>query len=463
MLNFKKLIKEAHLGNPLNEVDSLNDPALVKARASQMKRDKIEADEKAKQAALNKKYGSSFMDKLNAELDLKGELEDLKQEREIIMIDMEEEAEPEGGPIADRYGERLNQIDMRIADIQEELDDLRMYESVNEEVTQKQIDDIEDSGNIDIAYKKAMKLLNSLKDKEDESVNEGLEGKPQNYVKYTTQDGETAKSGLMSKREAIYKERDLVDSGVKKSAVWRIQKHVDLNGKPYTIDTELDKEIDYRKDEKGRPIKEITTTPVSGTKAGFTYSLDNRKYVLTNDVEGAQIGDYTNITLPKGTVLYNLPGGLMADHESLRQYAKLSGNIYFDKPTYAGIGIRRMPDILTAIENNSNVIEESLNENMGEWPKELTSRYSDEYRFELEKVTPTYQDKPGRAKYRVIDIESGELKGTPVFGTPESLMAFADDLIKPQGGRQSSHFGTNEGTVLELQNTLRENLKNRLK
>ena len=71
-----------------------------------------------------------------------------------------------------------------------------------------------------------------------------------------------------------------------------------------------------------------------------------------------------------------------------------------------------------------------MDENMGEWPKELTSRYSDEYRFELEKVSPTYQDKPGRAKYRVIDIESGELKGTPVFGTPESLMAYADDLIK---------------------------------
>tara|TARA_R100000908_G_C3752562_1_gene147029 strand:+ start:103 stop:2499 length:2397 start_codon:yes stop_codon:yes gene_type:complete len=38
-----------------------------------------------------------------------------------------------------------------------------------DEVTQKEIDDIENSGNIDIAYKKAMKLLNSLK---DESVNE---------------------------------------------------------------------------------------------------------------------------------------------------------------------------------------------------------------------------------------------------------------------------------------------------
>ena len=82
-----------------------------------------------------------------------------------------------------------------------------------------------------------------------------------------------------------------------------------------------------------------------------------------------------------------------------------------------------------------------MDENMGEWPKELTSRYSDEYRFELEKVSPTSQDKPGRAKYRLIDIESGELKGTPVFGTPESLMDFADDLVKKQGGTQSTNLG----------------------
>tara|TARA_B100000963_G_scaffold185748_1_gene161444 strand:+ start:1318 stop:2340 length:1023 start_codon:yes stop_codon:yes gene_type:complete len=84
-----------------------------------------------------------------------------------------------------------------------------------------------------------------------------------------------------------------------------------------------------------------------------------------------------------------------------------------------------------------------MDEDMGEWPKKLTSRYSDEYRFEFD---PTYEDKLGRAKYRVIDIESGELKGTPIFEKPKSLRAYADNLIKPQGGTQSSHFGTNEGT-----------------
>jgi hypothetical protein len=128
----KNLLKRNFMDEAEDRVDEIdmNDPVLMKARAAQMADEK----EKAKQAALDKKYGSSFMDKLDAELDLKGELEDLKQEREMIMIDMEQEAEPEGGEIADRYGERLNQIDMRIADIQEELDDLRMYESINEDL-----------------------------------------------------------------------------------------------------------------------------------------------------------------------------------------------------------------------------------------------------------------------------------------------------------------------------------------
>ena len=63
---------------------------------------------KAKQAALDKKYGSSFMDKLDAELDLKAplNLKTWEHEREMLMIDMEEEAEPEGGEIADRYGRK---------------------------------------------------------------------------------------------------------------------------------------------------------------------------------------------------------------------------------------------------------------------------------------------------------------------------------------------------------------------
>jgi hypothetical protein len=85
---------------------------------------------------------------------------------------------------------------------------------------------------------------------------EFVKGTPQYYVKYTTLDGKEVKSELMSKREAIYKERDLVDSGIKKSSVYKIQKNIDLNGKEYEIEYELDKDIEYRTDEKGKPIAE---------------------------------------------------------------------------------------------------------------------------------------------------------------------------------------------------------------
>jgi len=99
---------------------------------------------------------------------------------------------------------------------------------------------------------------------------------------------------------------------------------------------------------------------------------------------------------------------------------------------------RRQGDLDDEYDGMTDYQRGRMDEDMGEWPKKLTSRYSDEYRFEFD---PTYEDKLGRAKYRVIDIESGELKGTPVFGKPESLMAFDDDLIKKQGGTQSTNLG----------------------
>ena len=111
-------------------------------------------------------------------------------------------------------------------------------------------------------------------------------------------------------------------------------------------------------------VNELRTSPVSGTKAGFTTSLEDRKYELKKDVKGAKIGSFANVTLPKGTIIYNLPGGVFADHFSLKnKYASRSsqGPQYFDKPTFKGIMITSMPDTLAAIEKNSKVLE-SLNE-----------------------------------------------------------------------------------------------------
>jgi hypothetical protein len=107
-------------------------------------------------------------------------------------------------------------------------------------------------------------------------------------------------------------------------------------------------------------INELRTSPVSGTMAGFTTSLEDRKYELKKDVKGATIGNFSNVTLPKGTIIYNLPGGVFADHFALKQrYTSRSsqGPQYFDKPTFKGIMIKQTPAVLSYIEKNSKVLE----------------------------------------------------------------------------------------------------------
>ena len=84
---------------PLEEMD-LNDPVLMKMRAAKMKAANAGGDGNDK-----------FFEKNAARL---SKLKALKDKRAEIMRDMEQEAEMEGGPIADRYGDMLNKIDKAI-------------------------------------------------------------------------------------------------------------------------------------------------------------------------------------------------------------------------------------------------------------------------------------------------------------------------------------------------------------
>jgi hypothetical protein len=86
---------------PVNEMD-MNDPILMKMRAAK--------DKLAKMRAAN--AGDDGNDKF---FDNAKKLAFLKKERAQLMRDMEQEAEPEGGPIANEYGNKLNRIDAAIA------------------------------------------------------------------------------------------------------------------------------------------------------------------------------------------------------------------------------------------------------------------------------------------------------------------------------------------------------------
>ena len=78
----------------VNELD-INDPIMMKLRAAQIKRNQMAA----------KKIDTEKQNK-NAT-----KIKALKKKRAEVMRDMEQEAEPEGGKIADRYGKLLNKID----------------------------------------------------------------------------------------------------------------------------------------------------------------------------------------------------------------------------------------------------------------------------------------------------------------------------------------------------------------
>jgi len=131
-------------------------------------------------------------------------------------------------------------------------------------------------------------------------------------------------------------------------------------------------------------VNELKRTLVSGTMAGSIQSLEDRKYELKKDAKGATIGNFSNVTLPKGTIIYNLPGGVFADHFSLKnKYASRSsqGPQYFDKPTFKGIMIKQTPALLSYIEKNSKVLE-SVNEAITpaitfEFPDERRARQFD--------------------------------------------------------------------------------------
>ena len=123
------------------------------------------------------------------------------------------------------------------------------------------------------------------------------------------------------------------------------------------IATQLGMKLVGKVDEE---LKEATFRPNSGTMSGGTYGLDNRKYELKRDVKGVRICDYTNVTLPKGTIIYNIPGGVFAHHRSLKSYES-GQNKYFNQSTFRGISVRQEKNTLISIEKNSKILE-SINE-----------------------------------------------------------------------------------------------------
>ena len=101
----------------VNEID-MNDPVVMRARAARNRqpepsRGGIDYDEA---------------------LTLRGMKAELEYQIAQLFRDMEQEAEPEGGPIADRYGDEINSLEHRLVKINKQLRDYDMNESTRKDL-----------------------------------------------------------------------------------------------------------------------------------------------------------------------------------------------------------------------------------------------------------------------------------------------------------------------------------------
>ena len=96
---------------PLGEID-INDPVIMRSRAA---RDKQPEPSRG---------GLDFNDVMY----LRDDKKDLEDRIKQLYIDMEQEAEPEGGEVADRYGNELNKLEDRLYKVQKQIASYDMSE-----------------------------------------------------------------------------------------------------------------------------------------------------------------------------------------------------------------------------------------------------------------------------------------------------------------------------------------------
>jgi len=86
-------------GTISSQFENINDPVLMRARAAKEKKEKIKLTPKPKKMRISSKA---------AELVDGFELEDLQRNLKDIYREMEQDAEPEGGPIADQFADEID-------------------------------------------------------------------------------------------------------------------------------------------------------------------------------------------------------------------------------------------------------------------------------------------------------------------------------------------------------------------
>jgi len=173
-------------------------------------------------------------------------------------------------------------------------------------------------------------------------------------------------------------------------------------------------------------VTEVITSPTSGTKAGWITSLEDRKYELKKPVKGVKIGSFINQTLPKGTIIHNLPGGVFAMHPELEDKFKLTYSSQAPRWHHTfGVLVTSLPETLEAIEKNGKVLE-SVNENLSAEQKmveKFLKKIAKEFDYSMQDAARFVQDTISKMGLK----ESVNEEATEV--TPDSKVVVDDYLL----------------------------------
>lgn len=96
-------ISNAEQSDPITEATDMNDPVLMAFRAAKAELPNY----KLKGAKIRRLSFDKYMDLLDDQSYVEQELNDLRERMAQTLRDMEQEAEPEGGSMADEYGRKM--------------------------------------------------------------------------------------------------------------------------------------------------------------------------------------------------------------------------------------------------------------------------------------------------------------------------------------------------------------------
>ena len=402
----------------VNEMD-MNDPIMVKMRAA-----------KDKKPDFGKAYGDAVKTAYGNDKNAK-KLAFLKKERAQLMRDMEQEAEPEGGPIADEYGSKLNRIDSAIAKLSGRKE--MTYDQAIAEATDsfagsdpKAGSTIKSTGFDPIILKLKAERARIMRDMEQEAEPEGgpiadeygrkLDRIDRAIRKEMTYDQAIAEAKVdydFSERELIRVLRQLKRGA--STEIDMIKAFTKALGRDITKDELFSEAIAEAKFKKGDKVTYLGHPAV----VTATKEYNGRNFVSVNYDKG------TGAT--KASMILTTSGDVKAINEASKEDQLKIARAAFEKAEQDG-DIRKQELALAAIDLIKDNISETITESTSQYPN-----------FEVDRNIK-YQDTVISKGYWVYtDTEQGG-KGVYRNLMNDQILGFSKDDFDMFRKHLSSHF-----------------------